>query len=107
MAVFFDELRQQGFNEGDNLAVDRRGTDIRNEQFGAMAAALVTDAIICAGEAAAGAAQAATTTIPIIVTGDDLVGAKLVRSLAHPGGNTTGVTILAAEARWEAAGNPY
>jgi hypothetical protein len=43
MAVFFDELRQRGFNEGDNLAVDRRGTDIRNEQFGAMAAALVKD----------------------------------------------------------------
>ena len=55
------------------------------------------DAIICAGDAAIIAAQAATTSIPIVATTDDMVGAGLVRSLAHPGGNTTGVSLLAAD----------
>src|SRR5256885_10461933 len=54
------------------------------------------DAIICAGDAAIQAAQAATTIIPIVASTDDMVGTGLVQSLARPGGNTTGVSILAA-----------
>jgi putative ABC transport system substrate-binding protein len=49
------------------------------------------------GDAAIRAAQKATTTIPILAGSDDMVGAGLVNSMAHPGGNTTGVSIFATE----------
>ncbi len=55
------------------------------------------EAILCGGDAAIRAAQAATLNIPIVAITDDMVGAGLVRSLARLGGNTTGVSILAAD----------
>ena len=55
------------------------------------------DVIFCAGDVAVRAAQQATATIPILAVTDDMVGSGLVRSLAQPGGNTTGVSILATE----------
>jgi putative ABC transport system substrate-binding protein len=55
------------------------------------------DAILAAGDAAIAAAQAATRTIPIVGISDDMVGAGFVRSLARPGGNITGISILATE----------
>jgi putative tryptophan/tyrosine transport system substrate-binding protein len=97
---FFNELRQLGFIEGQNLAVDRRGFDARYDQFAPIAAVLANaapEAIVCGGDAAIRAAQAATSTIPIVAITDDMVGAGLVRSLARPGGNTSGVSILAAD----------
>jgi putative tryptophan/tyrosine transport system substrate-binding protein len=97
---FFEELARQGFVEGQNLAVDRRGFDASYDRFSAVAAELVSaapDAIMCGGDAAIRAAQAATTSIPIVALTDDMVGAGLVRSLARPGANTTGVSILAAD----------
>jgi ABC-type uncharacterized transport system substrate-binding protein len=99
-APFFDELRQQGFVEGQNFAVDRRGFDARYEQFSMIVAAFENagpDAILCGGDAAIRAVQAARMNIPIVAITDDMVGAGLVRSLARPGGNTTGVSILAAD----------
>src|SRR5262245_37381827 len=97
---FFEELARQGFVEGQNLAVDRRGFDASYDRFATIAAELVSaspDAILCGGDAAIRAAQAATTTIPVVALTDDMVGAGLVRSLARPGANTTGVSILAAD----------
>jgi putative tryptophan/tyrosine transport system substrate-binding protein len=99
-APFFSELRQHGLIEGQNLAVDRRGFDAQYNQFPAIAAELVKtspEAILCGGDAAIRAAQVATSNIPIVAITDDMVGAGLVRSLAHPGGNTTGVSILAGD----------
>jgi putative ABC transport system substrate-binding protein len=55
------------------------------------------DVIFCAGDVAVRAAQQATATIPILAVTDDMVGSGLVRSLAQPGGNTTGVSIFATE----------
>jgi ABC-type uncharacterized transport system substrate-binding protein len=55
------------------------------------------DAIFCAGDIATRAAQQATTTIPILAVSDDMVGSGLVHSLVQPGGNTTGISILATE----------
>jgi putative tryptophan/tyrosine transport system substrate-binding protein len=99
-APVFAELRQQGFVEGQNLVVDRRGFDAQYDRFPAIVAELVKagpDAILCGGDAAIRAAQAATSNIAIVAITDDMVGAGLVRSLARPGGNTTGVSILAAD----------
>jgi putative tryptophan/tyrosine transport system substrate-binding protein len=100
LAAWFDELRRLGFVEGQNLAVDRRGFASSYEQFPTIAAELVKaglDAMICGGDAAIRAAQAATATIPIVAATDDMVGAGLAQSLAHPGGNTTGISLLASE----------
>jgi putative ABC transport system substrate-binding protein len=97
---FYDELRRLGFIEGQNLIVDSRGYAVRTEQFPAVAAELVkaqVDAILAGGAAAARAAQAATRTIPILTLTDDMVGQGLVASMARPGGNTTGISILATE----------
>jgi putative ABC transport system substrate-binding protein len=98
--AFFEELRQHGYEQGQNLTIDQRGFDARFEQFPTLATEVIKanpDAIICAGDAATHAAQTATTVIPIVAGTDDMVGSGLVRSLAHPGGNTTGVSLLAAD----------
>src|SRR5215831_2828636 len=100
LTSFYDELRRLGFVEGQNLIVDSRGYAVRTEQFPAVAAELVkaqVDAILAGGAAAARAAQAATRMIPILTLTDDMVGQGLVASLARPGGNTTGISILATE----------
>jgi putative ABC transport system substrate-binding protein len=97
---FYDELRRLGFVEGQNLIVDSRGYAVRTEQFSAVAAELVkaqVDAILAGGAAASRAAHAATSTIPIFTLTDDMVGQGLVASLARPGGNITGISILATE----------
>jgi putative ABC transport system substrate-binding protein len=96
--AMFEELRRVGFVEGQNLAA--RGWELRVEQFPEVAAELVkakVDVIISAGDPATRAAQRATATIPILAVSDDLVGSGLVPSLAHHGGNTTGVTIIASD----------
>ena len=98
--AFFDELRQLGFIEGQNLIVDGRGYAARAEQFPALARELVkdkVDAIVCGGPAATRAAQQATQAIPILANVDDIVAAGAVGSLAHPGGNITGISFLATE----------
>jgi putative ABC transport system substrate-binding protein len=96
----FDELRRLGFIEGQNLAVDPRGFGLREQQFRETAATIVKsapDAIVTAGGPSTRAAQEATKTIPILGTADDMVAEGLVASLARPGGNTTGVSLLAPE----------
>jgi putative ABC transport system substrate-binding protein len=96
----FDNLRQFGFVEGQNLFVDGRGYTTQYDLIPHLAEELVktnVDAIVCAGDASVRAAQGATTTIPILGGVDDMVGAGLVRSFARPGGNTTGVSLLAAD----------
>jgi putative tryptophan/tyrosine transport system substrate-binding protein len=97
---FFDELRRHGFVEGQNLIVDGRGYVARAEQFPALAVGLAkaeVEAILSAGPAATRAARNATHHIPIIAIVDDMVAAGFVPSLARPGGNITGVSILAPE----------
>jgi len=97
---FFAELRRLGFIEGRNLAVDERGYALRVEQIDEHAAELAksdVDVITVGGDAAVRAAQRATAQIPILALTDDMVGQGFVRSLAKPGGNTTGVTLLASE----------
>ena len=99
-AALLDDLRRLGFAEGQNLAVDWNGYSLSAEQFEQHAVELVNagvDVIAAGGDAAVRAAQRATTSIPILALTDDMVGQGFVRSLAQPGGNITGVTILASE----------
>jgi putative ABC transport system substrate-binding protein len=98
--VLLDGLRRSGFIEGQNLLADWRGYGLRAEQFDEHAAELVrahVDVILAGGDAAVRAAQRATTEIPILALTDNMLGQGFVRSLAKPGGNTTGITILASE----------
>src|SRR6516165_9913826 len=98
--ALLDDLRRLGFAEGQNLAVDWNGYGLSAEQFERHAVELVNagvDVIAAGGDAAVRAAQRATTSIPILALTDDMVGQGFVRSLARPGGNTTGVTLLASE----------
>jgi putative ABC transport system substrate-binding protein len=97
--ALFDELRRLGFIDGQNLMVDA-AYGISAERFAVHADDLVkarVDVILAGGDAAVRAAQQATTSIPILALTDDMVGQGFARSLANPGGNTTGVTLLASE----------
>jgi putative tryptophan/tyrosine transport system substrate-binding protein len=94
--AFFEALGKLGIVEGKNLEVDARGFARRPEQFVQAAKELVQakpDLILCGGPDPGRAAQQATKTIPLLVNTDDMVGEGLVASIAHPGGNTTGISI--------------
>jgi len=100
-AALFDELRRLGFIEGRNLLINADGFGLHQDQLADKAAELAKagmDAIyINGGAVSIRAAQQATATIPLIGLADDMVAEGLVRSLAHPGGRTTGISILAPE----------
>jgi len=98
--ALFDELRRLGFIEGQNLVIDAAGFGLPPERMEVHVADLVSgpvDVILATGDAAVRAAQRATTSIPILAVTDDMVGQGFAHSLAKPGGNITGVTILASE----------
>jgi putative tryptophan/tyrosine transport system substrate-binding protein len=101
VAAFFDELRLLGFIEGQNLAIVAGGFGLRDEPRPALAAEIVKlapDVIWNIGSrVGARALQELTKTIPIVTLGDDMVGEGLVPSLARPGGNITGISILSPE----------
>jgi ABC-type uncharacterized transport system substrate-binding protein len=92
-------LRELGWIEGQNLAIEYRWAANREDQLPALASELVrlkVDIIVTLSTPAALAAKRATTTIPIVMTFvADPVGSGLVTSLARPGGNITGLTTLA------------
>ena len=92
-------LRELGWIEGQNIAVEYRWAANREDQLPVLAAELVrlkVDIIVTASTLAAQAAKRATTTIPIVMTFvADPVGSGLVASLARPGGNITGLTTFA------------
>jgi len=99
--VFFQQLRELGYVEGQNLAVERRYSEGRAERFPEFAAALArlnVDLIIVTTTPAALAVKNVTKTIPIVQPNSiDPVGAGLVASLARPGGNFTGATTQAPD----------
>jgi putative ABC transport system substrate-binding protein len=98
--VMFDELRRFGFIEGQNLTIDWRDYGQRIDLVSEFVTDLVkahVDIIYVGGDTAIRAAQRATATIPILGIPENMAGSGLVNSLARPGGNTTGISILAAE----------
>ncbi len=96
-------LRELGYIEGHNIALEHRSTEGQHDRAPELAAALVrlkVDIIvIAAGLGTIQAAKNATKTIPIVMAGEgvDPVKAGLVESLARPGGNVTGLTSLQGE----------
>jgi ABC-type uncharacterized transport system substrate-binding protein len=99
--ALFERLRELGYVEGQNLLVERRYAEGHVERFQGIADEIVrlnVDVIIVVTTPAGLAAKRATTTIPIVhPAAIDPVGTGLVASLAHPGGNLTGVAVLNAE----------
>jgi ABC-type uncharacterized transport system substrate-binding protein len=100
VAALFDELRLNGFIEGQNLKVVPGGFDLRNEELAERAAALVKaapDAIVAGPELPLYALLKVTRTVPLIGMTEDMVAAGLAASLARPGGNITGISLLSPE----------
>jgi putative ABC transport system substrate-binding protein len=99
--AFRDAMRQLGYLEGQNLVLEGRFAELKPEVFPALAAELVArkvDVIVAPTTLAAVAAMQATRTLPIVfATAGDPVASGLVASLARPGGNLTGLSILAPE----------
>ena len=100
--AFRERLRELGWSEGHNLAVEERDIGPDRERLAVAARELVglrLDLILAAGGAEAPqAAAAATKSIPIVfVIADDPVRLGLVKSLAHPGANVTGLSSMNAE----------
>lgn len=100
-AAFFKGLREHGYIENKNLVVEYRSAESDLEVLPFLADELVdlkVDLIVCAGEVPAIAARNATHTIPIVMLfSPDPVGNGLIKSLARPGGNVTGMTHVGPE----------
>ena len=99
--AFRQGLRDLGYVEGRNLVIEDRDAEGKPERLPALAAELVAlkvDVIVASGTPAALATKQATRTLPIVFTAvADPVTSRLVTSLAQPGGNVTGLSVLAPE----------
>ena len=96
LAALQQGLRELGYLEGKNIVIEQRYAAGQSDKLPELVAAFVrvkADVIVVTGDPAAHAAKKATTAIPIvIVTSPDPVGTGLIASLAHPGGNVTGLS---------------
>jgi putative tryptophan/tyrosine transport system substrate-binding protein len=101
LEAFRQGLRELGYMEGQNIAIESRWAEGKDDRFPALAADLVrskVDVIVAGSGAATQAAQQATRTIPIVMsTVADPLGSGLVASLARPGGNVTGMTVMSPD----------
>lgn len=93
---FYQTLRGLGYAEGGNIVVERYSAEGRSQHFASLAAAVVgsnPQVIVVNLNDLIQALAAATTTIPIVAVMGDPIATGLVVSLAHPGGNLTGVSV--------------
>lgn len=95
--AFVRQLRALGYVQGQNLVLELRSAEGKRDRYPAIMAELVAlrvDAIVTVGNEMAWAAKRASSIIPIVMaTSGDPVGEGLVKSLARPGGNVTGLTV--------------
>jgi putative tryptophan/tyrosine transport system substrate-binding protein len=100
-SAFVQELRQLGYVEGHTIVIEQRYAAGNREHLAPLVDELIRlklDLIVASGNAPAQALKAATSTIPLVAMGaGDLVGTGLVATLAHPGGNLTGISGLAVD----------
>jgi putative ABC transport system substrate-binding protein len=100
-AAFFEGLHDLGYVDGQTVSIDYLSADGHGERFPALAAEclrLKADIIAVSTTPATEAAKKATRTIPIVMVAlGDPVGTGLVDSLAHPGGNVTGMSMMASD----------
>jgi putative ABC transport system substrate-binding protein len=100
VAAFHQGLRETGYVEGENAVIELRYADGQFERLPKLVAELIQRRVrvIAGGSRVGEVAKSATTTIPVVfLTGGDAVKTGLVASLNKPGGNLTGVTMLAPE----------
>jgi len=99
--AFRQGLEERGYTEGKNIIIEWRFAEGKADRLPVLAAELVrlkVDVIVSAGPAATGPAKEATVTIPIVMAFDnDPIGSRFVASLARPGGNITGLSVMAPE----------
>jgi putative ABC transport system substrate-binding protein len=99
--AFKQGLREHGYVEGQNIVVERRFGEARTERISEVAAELVrlkVDVIVVGTDAGIAAVKRQTQTIPIVMANStDPVGTGFVASLAHPGGNITGLSTMSPE----------
>ena len=98
---FRDGLRDLGYVEGRNILIEYRWAEGKYERFPTLIAELIAskvELIVTAGTPASLAVKKATTSIPLVMIAvGDPVGTGLIASLAHPGGNITGLTSIAVD----------
>jgi putative tryptophan/tyrosine transport system substrate-binding protein len=95
-----EELLKSGYSEGQNIAFDFRSAEGKLDLLPGIAAELVernVDIIVAVFTPCALAAQRATRQIPLVIVAADPVESGLITSLAHPGGNVTGVSLMASQ----------
>jgi putative ABC transport system substrate-binding protein len=99
--AFMLGLQKSGWSEGKNFQLELRFSEGKPERLPALAVELVQaniDVMVVWAAQAVDAARAATSTIPVVITGvGDALGAGYIASLAHPGGNITGFTLAATD----------
>jgi ABC-type uncharacterized transport system substrate-binding protein len=98
--AFRQGLRDLGYVEGQTIALEYRWAEGKEERFPGLASELVhlrVDVIFAAVAAAAQAAKTATKTIPIVTAVNDPIAAGFVASVARPGGNITGLSMMSPE----------
>ena len=99
LEAFKQGLRERGYTEGKNIVLEYRYAEGKEDRLPELAAELVylkVDVIVVTADVSAQAAQQATKTIPIVVTTGNPVTWGLADSLAKPGGNVTGLSVLLA-----------
>jgi putative ABC transport system substrate-binding protein len=100
LGAFRQGMRELGYEEGQNLTIEVRYAAGRAERLPALAAELLdlkVSVIVAGSSQAVSAARRATTVVPIVAAGGDLLGLGAIKSLAHPGGNVTGLSNLATD----------
>jgi putative tryptophan/tyrosine transport system substrate-binding protein len=98
-AAFTDRLRELGWTDGRNIAIDHRWSEGRPDRVAEIAAQLAQQKVhvIVTYGAAVATLRQATPSIPIVLVAGDPVGSGLVASLSHPGGNVTGLSLQTPE----------